>query len=96
MYYSQSPTCGALPDAAALLAWTLGNDPINVCSVPLATRGAPASPTQIDDHRAQLTPGFDADSQGGNNLDIFSFDYWQYVDSWFPTPAPSPSRPWAG
>ncbi len=80
MYYSQSPTCGALPDAAALLAWTPGNDPINVCSVPLATRGAPASPTQIMITGPSYTPGFDADSQGGNNLDIFNFDYWQYVD----------------
>jgi len=80
MYYSQPPLAGSLTTAASLLAWTPGNDPANVASVPLASRGGmPAAPRMMIMGPGP-TPGFDLLSQGGSNQDIFNFDRWQYVD----------------
>jgi mannosyl-glycoprotein endo-beta-N-acetylglucosaminidase len=79
MNYQQVPICGGFGNAESMLAWTAGNDPINVCSVPLAARPAPSG-TRIMINGPQYTPGFDGVSQGGNNIDVFNFDYWQYVD----------------
>lgn len=87
MYYSSQPQSGGLTTAAQLLAWTPGNDPINVCSVPLASRGGMPSTSRVAMAGPSYTPGFDADSQGGTNQDIFNFDRWQYIDIMVSNPA---------
>jgi mannosyl-glycoprotein endo-beta-N-acetylglucosaminidase len=80
MFYSQTPQSGSVLTAAGLLAWTPGNDPANVGSVPLASRGGLPSTTRVLMEGPSPTAGFDALSQGGSNQDIFNFDRWPYVD----------------
>lgn len=87
MYYSSQPQSGGLITAAELLAWVSGNDPINVCSVPLASRGGMPSTPRVMMTGPGYTPGFDADSLGGTNQDIFNFDRWQYIDIMVSNPA---------
>jgi endo-beta-N-acetylglucosaminidase D len=87
MYYSSQPQSNGLFTAAELLAWTPGNDPINVCSVPLASRGGMPPTPRVMMAGPGYTPGFDADSQGGTNQDIFNFDRWQYIDIMISNPA---------
>ncbi|HEX7138319.1 MAG TPA: hypothetical protein VF219_10745, partial [Vicinamibacterales bacterium] len=79
MQYQQTPTCGGFGATASMMAWTAGSDPINVCSIPLAERLSPGG-ARILIAGPQYTPGFDGLSQGGNNIDVYNFDYWQYVD----------------
>ena len=85
--YSSQPQSGGLTTAADLLAWTPGNDPINVCSIPLANRGGMPPTARVMMTGPQYMAGFDAESQGGTNQDIFNFDRWQYIDIMVANPA---------